>query len=36
MFCAEYGIKNDSVCEVCYIFTRYMLRFIQYIILILT
>jgi hypothetical protein len=36
MLCAEYGIKNDTVCEVYYIFTRYVLRFFQYIILILT
>jgi len=36
MFCTEHGIKNDDVYEVCYIFTGYVVTFIQYVIVILT
>jgi hypothetical protein len=32
MFCIEYGVQHDDVCEVHPIFTRYVFRFIQYMI----
>jgi hypothetical protein len=35
MFCTEYGIRKDDVCVVCSLFTRYVLKLIQYMIVIL-